>query len=191
MMENHLSGVANDIQTRPPAKLNVQSRLSRVLSSFSYPISTSEFNFKREGVTTPHFAVLFLGYFCSFWTLMYMYHPQVNMSVFDVLKVAAYAKQPQTEPVYPSEEVAARARRLDAELLQLRRRQGKERFPGRELGRVLAEAAADDSKEGLHVRYDRNRLRYSRCAALMRPSRRRRECRQDRPWPEQWPQCCL
>ena len=79
--------------------------------------------------------------------------PQFGRPVLsDVLQVAADPELAPPEPLPPLEQVAPRARGLDAQLLQLLRRQGEERLPRRELRRVLAEPAPDHGQERLYVR---------------------------------------
>lgn len=76
---------------------------------------------------------------------------QVRHAVLDMPQITPDPVLALPEPLAPPEEVLARARRLDAQLPQLLRRQGEQGLPVGDLGRVLLEAAADDGQEGRHV----------------------------------------
>lgn len=89
-------------------------------------------------------------------------HRQLGLPVLDVPDVPARAEPPQPELLAPVDQVAPRARGLDAQLAQLRGRQGEESLPGGEFGRVRAQAAADEREEGLDVRDEGGRRRYYR-----------------------------
>lgn len=89
-------------------------------------------------------------------------HRQLGLAVRDVLDVAARAEVARPELLAPVDQIAPRARGLDAQLAQLGGRQGEERLPRRELGSVRAQAAADEREEGLDVGDEGGRRRYYR-----------------------------
>lgn len=96
------------------------------------------------------------------WAPLDLYHRQLGLAVLDVLDVTARAEVAGLELLAPVDEVTPRAGRLDAQLPELRRRQGEERLPRGELGRVRAQAAADEREECLDVRDERGRRWYCR-----------------------------
>jgi hypothetical protein len=73
---------------------------------------------------------------------------EMGHAIVDVLAVAADAVLAVAELLPPVQQVLARPRRLHAQLLQLRRREGEQGVPGRDLGGVGRETAADGGQEG-------------------------------------------
>lgn len=76
---------------------------------------------------------------------------EVRLAVVHKLKVTAGPHDALAVALHPLKQIAARARRLHAELLELRRGHGEERLPGGELARVPAQAAADELEERLGI----------------------------------------
>lgn len=79
---------------------------------------------------------------------------QESLSVLHVLEVAAGTECTLPVSIEPSEEVTSRPWRFQAELSELCRGEGEERFPCRELVDMLAQATAENLEEGRDIGHE-------------------------------------
>lgn len=79
---------------------------------------------------------------------------KLGLAILNKLDVSARAEFAQLKVLSPVNQIFPQSRWFYAQLFQLGRRQGEESLPGRELGRMLAHATADEGKKGLDIGYE-------------------------------------